>query len=426
MRMNKKDEIQLVPNLRFPEFKKLGKWEVKKLEDVGDFINNKISLKNILLSNYISTENILPDYSGITNAMKLPSLGNATRFLKNDILLSNIRPYLKKVWFADREGAASNDVIVIRANDNILNIFLSFHLKNDKFINFVMKGAKGVKMPRGDISLIKKYNLLVPSLPEQQKIADCLSSLDECISAETRKLESLRLHKKGLMQNLFPAEGESVPKLRFPEFKKSGKWEEKKMGDVCEIIDGDRGVNYPKIEDFSDDGYCLFLNAKNVTKRGFRFEETQFISKEKDESLRNGKLKREDIILTTRGSVGHFSYYNSNIPFDNIRINSGMVILRIKDKYIHNPVYTYIYSSTDTLKTFIFEIAFGNAQKQLTVGEIKKFKLPFPPLPEQQKIADCLSSLDECITSQSHKIASLKLHKKGLMQNLFPSMEDGN
>ena len=122
--------------------------------------------------------------------------------------MPNIRPYLKKVWSASIDGASSNDVIVIRAESKVSDSFLTFLLKNDEFINYIMKGAKGVKMPRGDISLMKEYPLTFPAPEEQQKIADCLSSLDELITAEAQKIETLKAHKKGLMQGLFPSADE--------------------------------------------------------------------------------------------------------------------------------------------------------------------------------------------------------------------------
>ncbi|MBF0436024.1 MAG: restriction endonuclease subunit S [Magnetococcales bacterium] len=202
-------EGETLPKLRFPEFQDTGAWEKDELGKVADFVGERMPLEQLKLANYVSTENILPDYEGLTNASKLPSSGSVTRFTANDILISNIRPYLKKVWFSDKDGGASNDVIVIRAKDELINLYLSFILKNDSFIDYVMKGAKGVKMPRGDISLMREYPLAYPSDFEQQKIADCLSSLDELITAQTQMLETLKTHKKGLMQQLFPStEGE--------------------------------------------------------------------------------------------------------------------------------------------------------------------------------------------------------------------------
>ena len=198
-------EGETLPKLRFPEFLDSGEWDKDELRKVSVFVNERMPLDQISLSTYVSTVNILPDYEGLETASKLPPSGSATRFKKNDILISNIRPYLKKVWFANKEGGASNDVIVVRAKENVCDRYLSFMLKNDVFIEYVMKGAKGVKMPRGDIFLMQEYPLAYPSKPEQQKIAECLSSIDELITAQTQKLATLKTHKKAMMQQLFPA-----------------------------------------------------------------------------------------------------------------------------------------------------------------------------------------------------------------------------
>ncbi len=211
-----------------------------------------------------------------------------------------------------------------------------------------------------------------------------------------------------------------VPRLRFPEFLEAGEWEVDTFAEIIEVVDGDRGTNYPKAHEFSNTGYCLFLNAKNVTKNGFKFEDLQFITKEKDSILRKGKLQRNDIVLTTRGTIGQFAYFSDDISYNNMRINSGMVILRIKVKKI-NADYLYTFSKSRILRVHIKNTAFGNAQQQLTVAEIKKFRLYYPKLEEQQKIANCLSSLDDLISAETQQLATLKAHKKALMQQLFPA-----
>ncbi len=196
-----------VPQLRFPEFEDSGEWKETTLghKEVSSFVSKKARLEELRLENYVSTENILPDYSGIKIASKLPPLGSFTKFKEGDILISNIRPYLKKVWLSSIVGAASNDIIVVRAGVKVNELFLSFLLRNDAFINYVMKSAKGVKMPRGDKSAMMEYHVMLPQKAEQQKIAACLSTLDEWIAAQAEKIEGLKAHKKGLMQGLFPA-----------------------------------------------------------------------------------------------------------------------------------------------------------------------------------------------------------------------------
>ena len=205
------------------------------------------------------------------------------------------------------------------------------------------------------------------------------------------------------------------PKLRFKEF--TSDWEVDNLSDLSLIIDGDRGKNYPKEKDFFDDEFCLFLNAGNVTKLGFDFKNKLFITKEKDQSLRNGKLKRNDIVLTTRGTVGNVVLYNNDIPFDNIRINSGMVIVRNKNKII--PEYLYSYMKSPMFESQVNKANFGSAQPQLTIKGLAKFKVSYPDEKEQTKVSNFLSLIDKKIELQSKKIEDLKLFKLCISNAIF-------
>ena len=167
-------------------------------------MNEKIPLSIISSEKYVSTENLLADYGGVVAASKLPAVGSVTRYRVGDVLISNIRPYLKKVWYADQDGGASNDVIVARAKGALSSAFLACVLGSNSFIAYVMLGARGVKMPRGDVESIRHYQVGYPGAAEQQKITDCLKSLNEVIAAQARKVAVLKTHKSGLMQALFP------------------------------------------------------------------------------------------------------------------------------------------------------------------------------------------------------------------------------
>jgi type I restriction enzyme S subunit len=186
-----------------------------------------------------------------------------------------------------------------------------------------------------------------------------------------------------------------------------------------QIIDGDRGVNYPKEKDFLQKGFCLFLNAKNVTNAGFNFDSCQFISKEKDLALGNGKLDRLDIVLTTRGTVGNIAFYDENIPFENIRINSGMVLLRNHDNKISHK-YLHHFLKSSFFKKQIERISFGSAQPQLTVKTISNIELVYPQHREtQRKIARILSTADAVIEKTQTAIAKYKAIKQGMLHDLF-------
>ena len=184
------------------------------------------------------------------------------------------------------------------------------------------------------------------------------------------------------------------------------------------VIDGDRGKNYPSQNELFNTGHCIFLSAKNVTNNGFSFKEKTFITYEKDAILSKGKLSRNDLVMTTRGSIGHIAYFDNTIPFENLRINSGMVILRNENDEIENE-YLYKYCSSFILQNQILKISFGSAQPQLTVKEIAKLQIPLPPLPEQKAIAKALSLMDTAINKNNQLIAQKELSKKWLMQNLL-------
>lgn len=139
------------------------------------------------------------------------------------------------------------------------------------------------------------------------------------------------------------------------------------------LIDGDRGVNYPSKDDFYDKEHCLFLDARNITDKGFDFTETHFITKEKDKMLRNGKLQRNDIVMMTRGSVGNVALYDETVPYDNIRINSGMIIIRCKREY--EPLQVYYLFKSNFVQKQISDMMSGSVQKQLPVSIINKIEL---------------------------------------------------
>lgn len=139
------------------------------------------------------------------------------------------------------------------------------------------------------------------------------------------------------------------------------------------LIDGDRGINYPSKNEFYNSEYCLFLDARNITDEGFNFSETHFITKEKDQLLRNGKLQRNDIVMMTRGSVGNVALYDESVPYDNIRINSGMIIIRCKKEF--KPLQLYYLLKSNFVQKQISDMLSGSVQKQLPVSIINKIKL---------------------------------------------------
>jgi len=172
-------------------------------------------------------------------------------------------------------------------------------------------------------------------------------------------------------------------------------WVETTLGEAVEILDGDRGKDYPKNEEFHANEHCLFLNTKNVPDTKFHFSATSFVTREKDSLLRKGKLKRGDYVLTTRGTLGNYAFYGEHILYDNIRINSGMVVLRAKD--FVNKLYFGCWLRSNGFSHQVTQLSSGTAQPQLPIKDLRTFLINLPPLPEQKAIADMLSSFDEKI-----------------------------
>ena len=199
-------------------------------------------------------------------------------------------------------------------------------------------------------------------------------------------------------QNQFAAFVEQTDKSRFIELfgdpvSNSMGLPTEPMTTVCAIIDGDRGKNYPKQDEFSDTGYCLFLNAKNVTATGFSFENRMFITKEKDDALHNGKLERGDVVLTTRGTLGNLAFYDDSVPFENVRINSGMVILRMK-KSVMTEVF-FMEQFKLQLQSIKGKIASGSAQPQLPISTMNKIRILLAPMALQEQFAAFVEQTDK-------------------------------
>ena len=166
-----------------------------KLKDIAIYAKERVEMERLSLHNYISTENMLPEKGGIQTANSLPSVSMTSSFRKGDILTSNIRPYFKKIWSADKEGGCSNDVLVLRAKGNCFPKFLYYVLSENSFFDYSTASSKGTKMPRGDKSVIMEYEVPNYSMPEQIAIANLFSSLDDKIALNKRINDNLNCKK---------------------------------------------------------------------------------------------------------------------------------------------------------------------------------------------------------------------------------------
>lgn len=201
-------------------------------------------------------------------------------------------------------------------------------------------------------------------------------------------------------------------------------WQEVKLGEICTIIDGDRGKNYPKSNELQPQGYCLFLNTKNVPDNKFNFSECTFISKDKDELLGKGKLNYGDIVVTTRGTLANFAYYTKKCIYNKIRINSGMVILRNENKYLCTH-YLYHFLISNNFKQQVQSLATGSAQPQLPIKDMKNIIMNLPPIDIQKKIAGVLGALDDKIELNNKINNNLEQQAHALFNNIYNTNNNG-
>ena len=416
--MSKEIKNMMVPKFRFPDFFSSEEWGEKKLGDVSDvrdgthdspkFVNEGkplLTSKNLLSTGYLDFQNVSliseTDYERINKRSKV-DIG--------DILFGMIgtigNPVLVK-----SEGFAIKNVALIKEKKELLNNFLIHFLSSDyinsKF-NLLMKGNAQKFIALG---VIRNIIIHLPNLDEQQKIASCLSSLDDLITAENQKLDVLKAHKKGLMQQLFPAEGETTPKLRFEEFKDSGDWGEDELDNVAIFLKG-KGISK---SDISANGNqpCirygeLYTHYKEVISS---------VISSTDLSADNLILSEEhDVIIPSSGETREDIATASCVIQGGIALGGDLNIIRSEI----NGVFLSYYL-THAKKNAIAKLAQGDAVVHLYSSQLKKLKINFPKeKKEQEKIGNSLSSLDVLITILTAKIESLKLHKKGLMQQLFP------
>lgn len=222
------------PALRFPGFTE--PWQRTMLDRIVTFEKKRLRNCDLRLTEYVSTDNMLSDFGGVRVANRISETGTSTSFIKGDILVSNIRPYLNKIWYATFDGGCSPDVFVYRAKKNIVTSpFLYNILANKAFITYVMNGAKGVKMPRGDKEQMMKYPCSIPSLQEQNKISSLLKFIDERIATQRRLIEDLEKLKSSIIEKVYCSPIENHPRLRINQ-KYAEKWPIYELINICTRI----------------------------------------------------------------------------------------------------------------------------------------------------------------------------------------------
>ncbi|WP_151948075.1 restriction endonuclease subunit S [Aliarcobacter butzleri] len=392
----------------------MSSWKEYKLGDVAEIIgggtpstsNNEFWNGNIpwltprdltgYSKVYISHGERFITESGLKNS-------SAKLMPKGSVLLTSRAP-IGYVVIAENEICTNQGFKSLVPNFEILNSeFLYYWLKANT--DYLQQLGTGTTFTEISGSVVKNIDISLPPLEEQKAIAEILSSLDDKIDLLHRQNQTL----ESLAQTLF--------RQWFIEEVKE-EWEIKFSDAPIQIIDGDRGNNYPKNSDFFTNEYCLFLSARNVTKNGFDFSDCQFITKERDELLRKGKLSRNDVVLTTRGTVGNIAYYHELIPFENIRINSGMVILRADETKI-SPLYLYILMKSPLFCESVIEHTSGSAQPQLPIRDLNNVSFILPPKNIYYKFMEQVKPIYSKVFNNQKQIQTLEKLRDTLLPKLL-------
>jgi len=419
--MSKK--MKLIPELRFPEFVNDGEWAEKNLDKIGDFVGGGTpSTSN---SEYWDGGIHWYTPTEVKNGKLKPSIRTITeeglknssaRLLPKGTILITTRATIGDAAIADYKCTTNQGFQSLIVNKKEVNVFWYYWILRHK--NKLVRRSSGSTFKEIGKNEIKIIPTLSPKKEEQQKIASCLSSLDELITAHSDKLEALKDHKKCLMQNLFPQKGRKVPNYRFPEFEKDGEWVEEKLGN-CLLQKPEYGMNAPAVP-FSD-SLPTYLRITDISEEG------NFLSKGKvsvdREVTANDYLSEGDIVLARTGaSVGKSYKYRQK---DGELVFAGFLI-RVKPnpKRLNSELLFQILATSNYWE-WVRAVSVRSGQPGINGTQYSNMPIDLPPmLEEQQKIASCLSSLDELITAQSEKIEQLQQHKKGLMQGLFPNTNE--
>ena len=418
----KKSKRTLTPKLRFPEFRDAEGWKHKL---VGPYLED--------CSSRVSASTRLPVYSSTREGLKRQDA------YFNGIELLNKNEYgvvphgcfvyrhmsddgLFKFNINNTGGdiAVSKEYPVFRTKD--LNSLFLLNMLNEspEFKQFAFSQKMGGTRTRLYFKKLCGWKTLLPSLPEQQKIAECLNSLDGLIAAEGRKLAALRDHKRGLMQQLFPQPGQTQPRLRFPEFRDKGEWVERELSELLPIGSSKRVHQ----RDWARDGVPFYRAREIVAIHNGEQISPLYISEKlyAENVAKTGAISGGDLLVTGVGSIG-VPYLVK--PSDRFYFKDGNIIwLKNDESELIGPFLHLLYQ-TSYVQSQITKMAGVGTVGTYTIDNAKRTQVVFPCEPtEQRKVTNCISILDSLITAQTAKIETLKQHKRGLRQQLFPAPEE--
>jgi len=427
--MSKSTIKTLVPKLRFPEFRNAGDWVYMNGNKIFSTVSNKNHNSDFPILAITQEHGAIPrddiDYKVSVTEKSIESY----KVVEVGDFIISLRSFQGGIEYSNYKGLCSPAYIILRKKIDVINYFFRQYFKTNNFIQNMNRNLEGIR--DGKMVSYKQFSELLlpnPSPEEQQKIADCLSSIDELITAHSQKHAALKAHKKGLMQQLFPAIGETVPKLRFPEFRDAGEWKEKSIQELIDKkiiishLDGNHGALYPRAEEFSQEG-VPYISANDFIKGFVDFSGCKHLPEQRALQFKKGVAKDGDILFAHNATVGPVAKLITHLQF--VILSTTATYFRCDTKKLINDFLKFSLSNPSFVIQYT-RVMSQSTRNQVPITTQRKFSLQLPQFDEQQKIADCLSSIDNLITAQSQKIESLKAHKKGLMQQLFPSVDEVN
>lgn len=340
--------------------------EYKRLSDCATWGKDRTC--DINYESYISTENMIKDKGGVTIASSLPDSKTASAYSPNDILLSNIRPYFRKIWYADKNGSCSNDVLVVRADEDIDSKFLYYVLSDNNFFNYDTVTSKGTKMPRGTQTAIMKY--LVPDINvgKQRKIADILSAYDNLIENNNKRIRLLEQMAENLYKEWFV-------RFRFPGYEHikfiddiPSDWQILRMSNFCYVTDGTHDTPKPVTE-----GGVPLVTGKCIKNGFIDFNEPYNISYQDHESIsKRSGLQTGDILFSNIGTVGTTCIVNYDREFS----VKNVIIFKPDNTKISNYLYSWL--NSDSIQAIFATQTNGASQQFVGLNFMRRFKILVP------------------------------------------------
>ena len=402
----------------------MSEWKITRVSQMAEILSGgtpKTEVEEYWNGNipWLSVKDFAGDtrkvYASEKHISELGLNNSATQLLHPGDIIISARGTVGEVAQIGKTAAFNQSCYGLRATDGYSSDYLYYMLKYQ--VRYLKSVANGAVFDTIVLKTFDRMKASVPDLPTQARIADILSAYDDLIEDNNHRITLLEKAAQKLYKEWFV-------RFRFPDYEtakfENGMpegWEYIRFGRAIEIIDGDRGANYPKQEEFYETGECLFLNAGNVTKNGFDFSSCSYITKEKDQVLHKGKLQTGDVVLTTRGTVGNVAFLNETLTFAPMRINSGMVILRSLG--IVSPEYIYTALRHESLQKAMMMYASGSAQPQLPIKDMRRIKIIKPDDVTMERFTEFVSPIYKQISSLIMKNQTISKQRDLLLPRLM-------